>query len=41
MHMFSGHCTNALSLQVAKVERVSARVEPSVTERFFVTTSKA
>lgn len=28
-------------LQVAKVERVSERAEPSVTERFFETTSKA
>ena len=28
-------------LQVAKVERVSARAEPSVTERFLETTSKA
>ena len=28
------------SLQVEKAEKVSARVEPSVTARFFVTTSK-
>lgn len=36
----SMHLTDA-SLQAEKVERVSAKVEPSVTERFFVTTSKA
>ena len=34
------HFTDAFN-QAEKVERVSARVEPSVTERFFVTTSKA
>ena len=33
--------TDASSLQAEKEERVSARVEPSVTERSFVITSKA
>ena len=36
----SQHCTDAPSLQAEKVARVSERVEPSVTARFFVTTSK-
>lgn len=37
---FKHHHTNA-STQAEKVERVSAKAEPSVTERFSVTTSKA
>jgi hypothetical protein len=32
--------TDAFVLQAEKVERVSARVEPSAIARFFVTTSK-
>jgi len=35
------YLTDASSVQAEKVAKVSARVVPSVTERFFVTTSKA